>query len=155
MKLREGIRFHDGTELDADDVVATFEAQLADPIISLAFKPGFDPDEPYRKIDDYTVEYRGVRPSARLPNYFASQLGMILPSEWLGRALADSPLNQMPVGTVFMIESRVQDEKTVLVRNPITGPPTPPTSTSIASRSIRSPTPLSPRSGWPRETSTC
>ncbi len=119
MKLREGIRFHDGTELDADDVVATFEAQLADPIISLAFKPGFDPDEPYRKIDDYTVEYRGLRPSARLPNYFASQLGMILPSEWLGRALADSPLNQMPVGTgPFMIESRVQDEKTVLVRNP-------------------------------------
>ena len=119
MKLREGIRFHDGTELEADDVVATFTAQLADPVISLAFKPGFDPDEPFRKIDDYTVEYRGVRPSARLPIYFASQLGMILPSEWLERALADPSLNQMPVGTgPFMIESRVQDEKTVLVRNP-------------------------------------
>ena len=119
MKLREGIRFHDGTELEADDVVATFEAQLADPVISLAFKPGFDPDEPFRKIDDYTVEYRGVRPSARLPIYFASQLGMILPSEWIERALADPSLNQMPVGTgPFMIESRVQDEKTVLVRNP-------------------------------------
>ena len=119
MKLREGIRFHDDTELDADDVVATFAAQLADPVISLAFKPGFDPDEPYRKIDDYTVEYRGVRPSARLPIYFASQLGMILPSEWLERALADPALNQMPVGTgPFMIESRVHDEKTVLVRNP-------------------------------------
>ena len=119
MKLREGIRFHDGTELEADDVVATFTAQLADPVISLAFKPGFDPDEPFRKIDDYTVEYRGVRPSARLPIYFASQLGMILPSEWIERALADPSLNQMPVGTgPFMIESRVQDEKTVLVRNP-------------------------------------
>ena len=119
MKLREGIRFHDGTELDADDVIATFEAQLADPVISLAFKPGFDPDEPFRKIDDYTVEYRGVRPSARLPIGFASQLGMILPSEWLERALQDETLNQMPVGTgPFMIESRVQDEKTVLVRNP-------------------------------------
>ena len=93
MKLREGIRFHDGTELEADDVVATFEAQLADPVISLAFKPGFDPDEPFRKIDDYTVEYRGVRPSARLPIYFASQLGMILPSEWIERALADPSLN--------------------------------------------------------------
>ena len=119
MKLREGIRFHDGTELDADDVVATFEAQLADPIISLAFKPGFDPDEPYRKIDDYTVEYRGVRPSARLPINFTSQLGMILPSEWLERAFADASLNQMPVGTgPFRIESRVLHEKTVLVRNP-------------------------------------
>ena len=119
MKLREGIRFHDDTDLDADDVVATFNAQLADPVISLALRPGFDPDVPIRKVDDYTVEYKRIRPTARFPNYLASQLGMILPSEWLERALADPSLNQMPVGTgPFMIESRVQDEKTVLVRNP-------------------------------------
>ena len=75
--------------------------------------------ESWTKIDDYTVEYRGVRPSARLPIGFASQLGMILPSEWLERALQDQTLNQMPVGTgPFMIESRVQDEVTVLARNP-------------------------------------
>ena len=119
MKVREGVRFHDGTELDADDVVATFQAQLADPVISIAFRPGFHPEEPIRKVDDYTVEFVGVRPSAHLPNAFTSQLGMILPSEWLGRAAADSSLNQMPVGTgPFMVESRIQDEVTVLVRNP-------------------------------------
>ena len=119
MKVREGVRFHDGTELDADDVVATFQAQLADPLISVAFKPGFDPDEPIRKIDDYTVEFVGVRPSAHLPNAFTSQLGMVLPSEWLELSLADPALNQMPVGTgPFMVESRIQDEVTVLVRNP-------------------------------------
>ena len=119
MKVREGVRFHDGTELDADDVIATFEAQLADPLISIAFRPGFDPDEPIRKVDDYTVEFVGVRPSAHLPNAFTTQIGMILPSEWLERAAADSSLNQMPVGTgPFMVESRIQDEVTVLVRNP-------------------------------------
>jgi peptide/nickel transport system substrate-binding protein len=119
MKVREGVRFHDGTELDADDVVATFQAQLADPVISIAFRPGFDPEEPIRKVDDYTVEFVGVRPSAHLPNAFTSQLGMILPSEWLERAAADASLNQMPVGTgPFMVESRIQDEVTVLVRNP-------------------------------------
>ena len=119
MKVREGVRFHDGTELDADDVVATFEAQLADPLISIAFRPGFHPEEPIRKVDDYTVEFVGVRPSAHLPNAFTTQIGMVLPSEWLERAAADSSLNQMPVGTgPFMVESRIQDEVTVLVRNP-------------------------------------
>ena len=119
MKLREGIHFHDGTELDADDMIATFNAQLTDPIISVAYRPGFDPDEPIRKVDDYTVEFKGVRPAARLPIFFTTQLGMVLPSEWLERALADPTLNQMPVGTgPFMVSSRVQDEKTVLVRNP-------------------------------------
>ena len=119
MKVREGVRFHDGTELDADDVVATFQAQIADPVLSVAFRPGFDPDAPIVKIDDRTVQFKGVRPSARLPIAFTSQLGMILPSEWLERAAADTTLNQMPVGTgPFMVESRILDEKTVLVRNP-------------------------------------
>ena len=119
MKLREGIRFHDGTELDADDVVATFNAMLSDPALAIAFEPGFDPDQPIVKIDDYTVQYKGVRPAGRLPIAFTSQFGMIMPSEWLERAASDPTLNQMPVGTgPFMIESRILDEKTVLVRNP-------------------------------------
>ncbi len=119
MKVREGVRFHDGTELDADDVVATFQAQFADPVISVVYRPGFDPDAPIVKIDDYTVQFKGVRPSARLPIAFTSQLGMILPSEWLDQAAADSTLNQMPVGTgPFMVESRILGERTVLVRNP-------------------------------------
>ena len=155
MKLREGVRFHDGTELDADDVVATFNAQLADFVVSLALRPNFDPEEPIRKIDHYTVQYKGVRPSAHLPAAFAAQLGMILPSEWHERAQEDPTLDQMPVGQgPFMIESRVQDEKTVLVRNPTTGRPTASKSISIESRSFRSPTwPSLPR-GWSRETST-
>ena len=119
MKLREGVHFHDGTELDADDVIATFNAQLADLVVSLALRPNFDPENPIVKIDKYTVQYKVARPSGRLPAVLAAQLGMILPSEWLEKAQEDPTLNQMPVGQgPFMIESRVQDEKTVLVRNP-------------------------------------
>ena len=119
MKLREGVRFHDGTALDADDVIATFEAQLADPVVSLAIIHLYEPDEPIVKIDDLTVEYQLTRPFAAFPRQLTNQLGMVLPSEWLDLAYEDPTLNQMPVGQgPFMIESRVQDTKTVLVRNP-------------------------------------
>ena len=120
MKLREGVRFHDGTELDADDAVATFKAQLADPIVSLAIRPFYPAiDEAVEKIDDLTVQYNPIHVSAGYPRFVASQLGMIAPSEWLERAASDPTLNQMPVGTgPFMIESRTQDDVTVLVRNP-------------------------------------
>ena len=119
MKLREGVRFHDGTELDADDAVATFEAQLADPIVSLAIRPFYPATGAVEKIDDLTVQYNPIHVSAGYPRFVASQLGMISPSEWLERAAGDPTLNQMPVGTgPFMIESRTQDDVTVLVRNP-------------------------------------
>ena len=119
MKLREGVRFHDGTELDADDAIATFEAQLADPIVSLAVRPFFPAEGRIEKIDDLTVQMNLLHESALFPQTISSQLGMIAPSEWLARAAEDATLNQMPVGTgPFMIESRTQDEVTVLVRNP-------------------------------------
>ena len=119
MKLREGVRFHDGTELDADDVIATVTAQLADPVLSLVYRNTIDADQFIRKLDRYTLELRVANPSARFPLAFTGQLGMVLPSEWLERAAADPVLNQAPVGQgPFMIESRIQDEVTVLVRNP-------------------------------------
>ncbi len=119
MKLREGVRFHDGTELTADDVVATLAAQLADPVISLVYRNAVEPSDFVHKIDDLTIEFRVPRPMARLPMMLTSQLGMVLPSEWLERARSDPTMDQMPVGQgPFMIAGRVQDEVTVLVRNP-------------------------------------
>ena len=108
MKLREGVRFHDGTELDADDVIATVTAQLADPVLSLVYRNTIDADQFIRKLDRYTLELRLANPSARFPLAFTGQLGMVLPSEWLERAAADPVLNQTPVGQgPFMIESRI------------------------------------------------
>jgi peptide/nickel transport system substrate-binding protein len=119
MKLREGVRFHDGTDLTADDVVATVSAQLADPVISLVYRNTIDIDDFITKIDDLTVEMRVAKPSARFPLALTGQLGMVLPSEWLELAREDPTLNQKPVGQgPFMLSSRVQDVATVLVRNP-------------------------------------
>lgn len=124
LKLREGILFHDGTELDADDVVATFLAQLTDPIVGLAVRPAYSVDGELKedaivKIDDYTVEYNPIRGYGAFPQFLTSQLGQVVSSEWLARRAEDPSLDQMPVGTgPYMIESRTQDEVTVLVKNP-------------------------------------
>ena len=56
MRLRDGVRFHDGTEMTADDVVATISAQLADPVISLVYRNTIDAGDFITKIDDLTVE---------------------------------------------------------------------------------------------------
>jgi len=121
MKLRDGVRFHDGTPLGADDVIATFNAQLADPTVALAVRPIYpaDPSQALVKIDDLTVQFNPLDQFALFPQYITDQLGMIAPSEWLAAAAEDPRMNQSPVGTgPFKIESRVPDEKTVLVRNP-------------------------------------
>ena len=124
LKLREGILFHDGTELDADDLVASFQAQLTDPIISLAVRPAYSVDGELKadaivKIDDYTVQYNPIRPYGSFPQTITSQLGQVVPSEWLAARAEDNSLDQRPPGTgPYMIEDRTQDDVTVLVKNP-------------------------------------
>ena len=100
-------------------MIATLEAQFADPVLRQVYRNALNIEEFASKVDDYTVEFRLTNPMARLPHSFVAQLGMVLPSEWLVRAADDETMNQMPVGTgPFMVASRVQDEVTVLVRNP-------------------------------------
>jgi len=119
MKLREGIKFHDGSELDADDIIANFNGQLTDPLISLAVRPNFPEENQIEKIDDYTVQYNLIRPSAHFPVNLTSQLGMVVPSEYVAAAAENGELHQQPIGTgPYMLESRTQDDVTVVVKNP-------------------------------------
>lgn len=119
MKLRENILFHDGSELQADDVIATFNTQISDPILSQVLLPNLPKKDPIKKIDKYTVQYNLLKPEANFPVLFTGQIGMVAPAHWLEKARKDRELNQMPVGTgPFMIDERVKNQKTVLVRNP-------------------------------------
>ena len=89
--LRQGVTYHDGSEMTADDMIAAFEAQLADPIISLAVAPSFPAENRVEKIDDYTVQYNLLRLSAHFPVNLASQLGLVPPASYIACLLYTSP----------------------------------------------------------------
>ncbi len=122
MTLRDEITFHDGSSLDADDVIALFNAQLKDPLIGLALQPSFPlPFEgpAVERIDELTVQFNPIGPTEHFPVNLTSQLGMIVPSEYTEATQANSRKNQTLVGTgPFMFESRVQDDRTIVVKNP-------------------------------------
>ncbi len=63
LTIREGIVFHDGTPLDADDLMFTLE-RTQDPTLSHVKQKEFEIMESVNRIDDYTVEVKltEVRP---------------------------------------------------------------------------------------------
>lgn len=122
--LREGVKFHDGAEFDADDVV-------------MSLTRATHPDSPIRgnlpalksvtKVDKYTVDLNLTGPSPLLNNFLTNM--QIMDSGWLEKNNAVHPVDsdkaQESYATThtngtgpFMLESRRPDAKTVLVVNP-------------------------------------
>jgi peptide/nickel transport system substrate-binding protein len=125
-KLREGVKFHDGTTLNSEAVLHAFKMQLNDPTVGIAVRALFlldDPEteyfEPAQIIDEYTIRFHAPRPHVDFPGIFTTQLGMIPSLAYMQAAGEDGSLNQAPVGTgPFMFDSREQDNMTRFVRNP-------------------------------------
>ena len=119
VKVRSGIKFHDGTDLNAEAVKTAFEAQLAAPLVGLAVRPFYPETGAIEIVDDLSVKFNLLEANAYFPNALTSQLGMIPSPTWLAAAKADPTLNQAPVGTgPFIYDSRSQDSVTKFVRNP-------------------------------------
>lgn len=87
-KLRQGVKFHSGKEMNADDVVATFD-RLTDPANgsnALSAFTGVLSKGGTRKVDDSTVEFHLDAPNGGFPyvvstdNYNA----VILPADFAG-----------------------------------------------------------------------
>jgi len=68
--LRRGVKFHDGHELTAKDVVYTY-ASFLDPSYISPFKGAFRVLQSVRALDDYTVEFRLKEPFAAFPAQLA------------------------------------------------------------------------------------
>ncbi len=119
IKLRHGVKFHDGSEMTADDVLYSF-AYVSDPNVNFLFKDArfgwFDKAE---KLDPYTVRIHSKEPTAII---LARLWGgpPILPAHIHSKLADKSAFGRNPIGTgPYKVASfDAATGNIVLVKNP-------------------------------------
>jgi len=113
--LREGVKFHNGRDLTADDVVYSFE-RIMDPETGAANAYRFESVESVDAVDERTVEIRLTRPTPNLLVNIGGFKGMaIVPRE----IVEDGTIDTHPIGTgPFRFVSSSPDQGILLERNP-------------------------------------
>lgn len=126
-KLRKDVKWHDGTQFTADDVVGTFKllkrldtnkdtASKYSNVVASQFSD-------VKKIDDYTIELRLNEENSVMPTFFEALNFKILPGRYLRdlneNSILDSApfLNRFPVGTGPFKFRTSNENRIVLVRN--------------------------------------
>ena len=94
-KLREGLKFHNGEALTADDVVFSFD-RIRKPDSGYAYLSQVETIEKVTAVDDLTVEFKLSRPTGPFEIYMAFPGSSIVPKD-----LVESgwDLNAKPVGS--------------------------------------------------------
>lgn len=98
-KLREGVMFHNGEEMKADDVVASMNRWLAkSPIAAKAIQTN---GEVFEKVDDYTVKLSLESPCLLLPYVIANfaQSAYIMPASVIEAAGDENISAEQLIGT--------------------------------------------------------
>lgn len=116
-KLRKGVKFHNGKEMKADDVVATFE-RLANPdngSNALSVFTGLLSKGGTRKVDDHTVEFHLDAANGNFPYAVSSDNynAIIIPADYAG----DFEQTMVATGP-FKLEKFTPKVGASFVRNP-------------------------------------
>lgn len=93
--FRKGVKFHDGTELKADDVVFTIDRIMANKYPEGRKKEKINMISSYKKVDDYTVEIKLQFAYAPFPAAFGNML--IVPKAATEK-MGDAAFGKSPVG---------------------------------------------------------
>lgn len=118
LKLRQGVKFHDGSEFDADDVVYTVNFVI-DPKVRFRFKETrYGEISSIEKIDKFTVRMKLKTRHAPLLTRLIPGIP-ILPSDAHSKLADKSQFGRAPIGTGPYKAIQVDPTKgAVLVRNP-------------------------------------
>lgn len=111
--LRQGIKFHNGKEMTAEDVVASMNRWKAN---ATGAKVVIGDDE-FKVVDDYTVELTLSTPSSLVPTLIATErLPAIMPKEIIEEA-GEDPVSEI-IGTgPFKFAEWKQDQYLHLTKN--------------------------------------
>jgi peptide/nickel transport system substrate-binding protein len=112
--LRQGVKFHDGRPMTADDVVASFQ-RLVDPANAspAAGAMPFLKKEGIAKVDQHTVRFTLERPIGTFPYFTHTYNCVILPADYAGN-FAEKPVGTGP----FKLISYRPQEGATFERNP-------------------------------------
>jgi ABC-type transport system substrate-binding protein len=117
IKLRQGVRFHDGTSFNADAVVSHWQ-RLLDPKNKFFARSTLEPIESVQKLDDFTVRFNLKHPWAPFKSALSAPqpIAAYIPSP---KAVREDTQNRAPVGTgPYMFQEWIANDRLVVVRNP-------------------------------------
>ncbi|MBR0091834.1 MAG: ABC transporter substrate-binding protein [Lachnospiraceae bacterium] len=111
--LNEGVKFHDGSELNAEAATWCLGEYLANGVKSQAFFSNIDS---FEVTGDYTFVIHLKNWDATIPYSLARECGIMV-SKQSGEGKTEEELNDNPVGTgPFMFESMTRDSEKKFVR---------------------------------------
>jgi peptide/nickel transport system substrate-binding protein len=110
--LRKGAKFHNGREVDAQDVIATVK-RLLDPAVGSVLRVNFDVIESMEATDSHTVHFKLNISYAPFPTLFAGYQAKILPKDNFDK-LTTAPIGSGP----FKFVEFLPGDRLVLAKNP-------------------------------------
>ncbi len=98
VKLRKGVRFHDGTPMTARDVKATLDAVMNPENLTASIRSYFVDLDGYRAVDDHTFELKWKKPYFLANRNFLTTL-VVMPAHALKGDFDKLAINRAPIGT--------------------------------------------------------
>ena len=114
--LRKGVKFHDGSELTAEDVKWTFDT-IKDPNVGSPFRADIEATKEVEVVDDYTVKFILNYPFPNLLFNLSNTAAGIHPANAYEK-YGDDYGKKVVIGTgPYKLEEWIPGDKTVLVKN--------------------------------------